>query len=117
MQVLDALSAATKEMACRWIDSAVHLFGSVTAQVLDALDHGSSSSRAALAIGETLIRLHPPLPLIHILIGMERGRLENDSLADGAGGPLILSGGRLCVEHTDDISICKRATVLSFGVC
>jgi hypothetical protein len=25
------------------------------------------------------------------------------------GGPLVLSGGRLCVEHTDDISICERS--------
>ena len=23
-------------------------------------------------------------------------------------GPLVLSGGRLCVEHTDDIGICEH---------
>ena len=36
-----------------------------------------------LAIGETVIVLHPPLPLVGVSIGMERGCQYNDSLADG----------------------------------
>ena len=39
--------------------------------------------RADLAVGETVILLHPHLPLLGIAIGMERGRQQNDSLADG----------------------------------
>ena len=37
-----------------------------------------------LAVGETVILLHPPLPLVGVSIGMERGRQQNDrTLADG----------------------------------
>ena len=39
--------------------------------------------RARLAVGETVILLHPPLPLVVVSIGMERGCQQNDSLADG----------------------------------
>ena len=35
------------------------------------------------AVGETVILLHPPLPLAGVSIRMERGRQQNDSLADG----------------------------------
>ena len=38
---------------------------------------------AGLAVGETVILLHPPLPLVGVSIGMERGCHQNDSLADG----------------------------------
>ena len=36
-----------------------------------------------LAVGETVILLHPPLPGVGISIGMEGGCQQNDSLADG----------------------------------
>ena len=36
-----------------------------------------------LAVGETVILLHPPLPLAGVSIAMERERQQNDSLADG----------------------------------
>ena len=38
---------------------------------------------ASLAIGETAILLHPPLPLVGVLIVMERERKRNDSLVNG----------------------------------
>ena len=36
-----------------------------------------------LAIGETFILLHPPLPLVGVSIAMERERQQNDILANG----------------------------------
>ena len=36
-----------------------------------------------LAVGETFILLHPPLPLLGVSIGMERGCQQNDSVAGG----------------------------------
>ena len=39
--------------------------------------------RTGLAVGETVILLHPPLPLVGVSIGVERGCQQNDSLADG----------------------------------
>ena len=36
-----------------------------------------------LAIDETVILLHPPLPLVGVSIVIERERQQNDSLADG----------------------------------
>ena len=39
--------------------------------------------RCHLAIGETVILLHPLLPLVGVSIGMESERQQNDSLADG----------------------------------
>ena len=38
---------------------------------------------AELAVDETVILLHPPLSLVGVLIVMERGCQQNDSLADG----------------------------------
>ena len=35
------------------------------------------------AVGETVILLHPPLPLVGVPIAMERERQQNDSLANG----------------------------------
>ena len=43
--------------------------------------------RGGLAVGETVILLTPPLPLVGVSIVMERGCQQNDSLADGSGGP------------------------------
>ena len=40
-----------------------------------------------LAVGETVILLHPPLPLVGVSIVMERERQQNDSLANGYGHP------------------------------
>ena len=50
----------------------------LNAQMVALLVH-----RAALAVGETVILLHPPLPLAGVSIGTERGRQQNDSLANG----------------------------------
>ena len=36
-----------------------------------------------VAVGETVILLHPPLILAGVSIGMEMGCQQNDSLADG----------------------------------
>ena len=36
-----------------------------------------------LAVGETVILLQPPLPLVGVSIGKERERQHNDSLANG----------------------------------
>ena len=38
---------------------------------------------ATLAVSETVILLHPPLPLAGVTTVMERGYQQNDSLADG----------------------------------
>ena len=41
-------------------------------------------NRARIAVGETVILLHPPLPLPGVSVGMERGCHQNDrTLADG----------------------------------
>ena len=53
----------------------------------------SSRSRTAgspwssLAVGETVILLHSPLPLVGVSIVMERGCQQNDSVADGWSSP------------------------------
>ena len=39
--------------------------------------------RAAVAVGETVILLQPPLPLVGVSIAMRRERQQNDSLGDG----------------------------------
>ena len=39
--------------------------------------------QAALAVGETVILLDHPLPLVGVSIGLQKGRQQNDSLADG----------------------------------
>ena len=44
---------------------------------------GKQTRTAAIAVGETVILLHPPLPLVGVPIGMERERQQNDSLANG----------------------------------
>ena len=41
------------------------------------------SCLARLAVGETVILLHPPLPLVGVSIETMRERQQNDSLADG----------------------------------
>ena len=40
-----------------------------------------------LAVGETVIRLHPPAPLVGVSVVMERGRQQNDSLVRGYSFP------------------------------
>ena len=41
------------------------------------------TNTARLAIDETVILLHPPLPLVGVSIAMEREHQQNDSLANG----------------------------------
>ena len=38
---------------------------------------------AVIAVGETVILLHPPLPLVGVSIAMERECQQNNSLANG----------------------------------
>ena len=42
---------------------------------------------APAAPDETVILLHPPLPLVGLSIAMERERQQNDSLANGNANP------------------------------
>ena len=49
------------------------------ARIADSEPHG------ACAVGEAVILLHPPLPSAGVSTRMERGRQQNDGLADGAG--------------------------------
>ena len=49
----------------------------------DAPKSFASVSSTRLAVGETVILLQPPLPLLGVSIAMERGCQQNDSLADG----------------------------------
>ena len=45
--------------------------------------HGAWRTRRQIAVGETIILLHSPLPLLGVSTGMKRGCRQNDSLADG----------------------------------
>ena len=47
-----------------------------------------------IAVGETVILLHPPPHLVGVSIVMERNRQQNDSLADGY--TVIKGGGGPC---------------------
>ena len=47
------------------------------------MNEGASGRWASVAIGETVILLHTPLPLAGGSIEMERERQQNDSLANG----------------------------------
>ena len=49
--------------------------------------HFRGLAAAALAVGEAIILLHPPLLLVGASIAMERERQQNDSLADGQAAP------------------------------
>ena len=62
----------------RTISSATAISNSLAGVVLTA--------SPGLAVGETVILLHPPLPLLGVSIGMERERQQNDSLANGYPG-------------------------------
>ena len=44
---------------------------------------GPTAVPSAVAVGETVILLHPPLSLVGVLIGIKRGCHQNESLADG----------------------------------
>ena len=43
----------------------------------------ANAVQAVVAIGETVVLLHLPLPLAGVSIGMQEGRQQNDSLTDG----------------------------------
>ena len=49
-----------------------------------------------LAVGETVILLHPLLPLVVVSIGMEKECLQNDSLANGYGHRLGADAAGQC---------------------
>ena len=55
---------------------------------------------AYLAVGEIVILLHPPLPVLGVSMGMERERLQNDSLANGY---TCRSTGHLKLSHETSI--------------
>ena len=42
-----------------------------------------AAGRARIAVGETVVLPHPPLPLVDVSVVMERGCQQIDSLADG----------------------------------
>ena len=46
------------------------------------INQRSQRFAVAVAIGEAVVLLHPPLPLSGVSVGMERARQQNDSLAD-----------------------------------
>ena len=51
-----------------------------------SLHFGRSAPRhrpCGVAVGETVILLQPPLPLVGVSMAMERERQQNDSLANG----------------------------------
>ena len=57
---------------------------------------GPATSEPCLAVGETVILPHPPLPLVGVSIAMERGRQQNDrTLADGYAMPELHVGVHL----------------------
>ena len=65
---------------------------SVATRLKDAQSGGTKSipeaagqlvSVMSLAVGETVILMYPPLPPVGILVWVEMGRQQNDSLADG----------------------------------
>ena len=58
---------------------------------------GSQLRRGGLAVGETVILLHPPLPLVGVSIGMKMGCRQDDSLADGYGGLDRIGPGSVAV--------------------
>ena len=55
-----------------------------------------------LAVDETVILLHPPLPSVVVSIGMWRGRQQHDSLADGHRHP---------TEHNQHVRVCAGRPV------
>ena len=55
----------------------------VSSPQLETLCESNCAQLVIVAVGETVILLHPPLPLAGFPIGMERERQQNDSLADG----------------------------------
>ena len=44
---------------------------------------GRRPGPSRLAVDETVILLHPPLPLVGVSIAMEREHQQNDSLVNG----------------------------------
>ena len=54
----------------------------VTITMPETVEHAALIA-ALVAVGETVILLHPLLPLVGVSIVMERERQQNDSLADG----------------------------------
>ena len=65
------------------------------------------AERGRLAIGETVILLHPPLPLVGVSIDMARERQQNDSLADGYGRRAV-GRVRLAVAVRAEVEVHRR---------
>ena len=59
------------------------LAGDLVSDRLFLRNHVGRRRLVLLAVGETVILLHPPLPLVGVSIAMERERQQNDSLANG----------------------------------
>ena len=49
----------------------------------DAVDRRVGVQPQNLAVDETVILMHPPLPLVGVSIVMKRERQQNDSLVNG----------------------------------
>ena len=78
---------ADREWACRYF----------TADTVPA----GADGKARVAVGETVILLHPPLPSVDVSIGTERERQQNDSVADGKAraGEILLSGANIATGY------------------
>ena len=57
--------------------------GSAESFAVPIADFRNLRAGATLAVGETVILLHPPLPSVGASIAMERERQQNDSLPNG----------------------------------
>ena len=64
----------------------------------------SSASDTSLAVDESVILLHPPLPSVGVSKVMERERQQNDSLVNGYTSPLPSLSKRL---NTSSIAECR----------
>ena len=64
-------------------DNAVRRMFRRLANGKSTLDFTGFCKAVDVAVGETVILLRPPPPLVGVSIAMERERQQNDSLADG----------------------------------
>ena len=62
------------------------------------VDTDRAPHAARLAVGETVILLRPHLPVVGFSIWMERGRHQNESLADGHARRNQRGGAAVCMQ-------------------
>ena len=77
-------ASALPPMAARYeVTEAQLLLRWAVQQGWPVLPKSSKPERVRVAVGETVILLTPPLSLVGVSTGIESGRQQNDSLADG----------------------------------